>query len=353
VSALITSPNLSTAQVGKLSIESFLKELGPAYEPYTKTFADNGVSLEFLLTLEDKDLEDLGVSRLHRKKIVFALPELKDRLAAEKSAKASVSPPVAAAPIVPPPTKQPDASGFHIADKQAAEKTDPEPENPHLKLMWKGRSFTMYEQTPTGIAKSGVFVFYNPNVGKAGAFFWCPLGKRDEMSDHCLPLKSLTDIYLGKQTDIFRSAMAKEAPEEHCVSMIGKEKTLNLEAQSVDQLKTWVAGIQYALTHSGQRVVLEEKDAVTGAVTPSNGSAPLSAPPANARRISVMAKKPARRGTSCQECQERGQSQAHASRMHFHLVRKSFAPHRASSVRLLPAPAGHCGCFLLVRPRFS
>ena len=64
------------SEVGK-----FLHKLGPAFLTYLKAFELNGVDMNFLQTLQDDDLEELGVTKLHRKKILTELKELRSKSA--------------------------------------------------------------------------------------------------------------------------------------------------------------------------------------------------------------------------------------------------------------------------------
>lgn len=80
------------------------------------------------------------------------------------------------------------------------------------------------------------FLFLNPQEGKAGlcvsasfsvslsltlsvsvclgTLFWCGLGQREQNAARSLPLHTLTDIYTGKQTPVFKSAAAQTCPDE-------------------------------------------------------------------------------------------------------------------------------------------
>ena len=88
--AAAAAPAIPESPIGQ-----FLYKLGPAFLVYLKTFEDNGVNLTFLLTLNDDDLEELGVSKLHRKKMVQEIKETraqsKEHLAAPSSSSASAS----------------------------------------------------------------------------------------------------------------------------------------------------------------------------------------------------------------------------------------------------------------------
>ena len=55
------------------SLEAWLSSLGSAFLPYYPTFLDNGVDLPFLATLSPFDLDELGVTRLHAKRMLQAV----------------------------------------------------------------------------------------------------------------------------------------------------------------------------------------------------------------------------------------------------------------------------------------
>jgi len=126
--------------------------------------------------------------------------------------------------------------------------------------MRTGVVVTCYAFQGSTPVKSNVLLFYNPNIGDAGSLFWCNANTRQEMPSQSIPLRSLTDIYLGKQTDILKTAFANSAPQERCFSLIGKTQSLNMEALSIDDLTAFVDGINYILSSSGKEVVLEKQD---------------------------------------------------------------------------------------------
>jgi class 3 adenylate cyclase len=65
------------------SVSSWLKSLN--LEQYSQFFADNDVDLDVLRILGDKDLQDLGVSFGHRKKLLKAISELNGAEATQRS----------------------------------------------------------------------------------------------------------------------------------------------------------------------------------------------------------------------------------------------------------------------------
>lgn len=90
-------------------VGQFLYKLGPAFLVYNPTFADNGVDLNFLLTLQDDDLEELGVTKLHRKKLLQQMKEMRE--IRDKTKRASIIAPASSASAV---------VGGYLARAQAA-----------------------------------------------------------------------------------------------------------------------------------------------------------------------------------------------------------------------------------------
>jgi hypothetical protein len=72
-------PSSTPEDNGKFQeVKEWLTQLGPAFEAYFSAFRDNGIDMNFLVNLNDDDLEDLGVSvRLHRKKLLMAVDDIR------------------------------------------------------------------------------------------------------------------------------------------------------------------------------------------------------------------------------------------------------------------------------------
>ena len=71
-------PSRTAAKVDR-AMEEWLNGLGAAFAGYYDAFVDNGVDLAFLSTLTVVDLDEVGVTRLHAKRIVGAIKEWKER----------------------------------------------------------------------------------------------------------------------------------------------------------------------------------------------------------------------------------------------------------------------------------
>lgn len=109
-----------------------------------------------------------------------------------------------------------------------------------------------------------VSVFYDPHSGgKFGSIYWCPRGKRRKLPEQCLPVTTLTDIFVGKQQMIWQSAICLGTNEDCCISLLGKNKELHAEAPTVNEIQDWMSGLNHILTHGDAgRVQLVGKENV-------------------------------------------------------------------------------------------
>jgi hypothetical protein len=156
--------------------------------------------------------------------------------------------------------------------------------------MAKGALFQRFRQKksrPDRSVKTQVFVSHSRLVAPegqvenksmaSGALFWYE--KKDaEVEDEgkktkdrsCMPIHSITDIYLGKQnTPIFQTKCASLCPDDCALTIVGmsvskrgKEDsfTLYLEAEHPSVAQEWYEALQYLLKEHG-RELIDEGDA--------------------------------------------------------------------------------------------
>lgn len=149
--------------------------------------------------------------------------------------------------------------------------------HPGVLVMAQGGLFTRYrakKSRPDRSVKTTVFVFHSSLVTKegesgdksgAGALFWYEKrdGKETKKKDrHCIPIHSITDVYCGKQHEIFNGKCASDAEDLFVFSIKGMEKTkdgdqpfiLHLEADSEATVDKWMDGISHLLEEGGRTV---------------------------------------------------------------------------------------------------
>lgn len=152
--------------------------------------------------------------------------------------------------------------------------------HPGVLNMAKGARFTRFRQKksrPDRSVKTEVFVFHSSLVDKksgkpvdtAGALFWyenkagadTEAKKKDR---HIIPIQSISDIYCGKQHEIFNTKCASDAQEERALSIKGMERDkdgnqtefiLHLEAPDEETVDSWMDGIGHLLQQGGREIL--------------------------------------------------------------------------------------------------
>lgn len=194
----------------------------------------------------------------------------------------------------------------------------PKTSHPGVLVMAKGGMFTRFRQKksrPDRSVKTNVFVFHSSLVNQkggsgdktgAGGLFWYEKkgeGAEAKVKDrHCIPIHNISDIYCGKQQEIFNTRCANEAKDECAFSISGKEMKdgklidfiLHLEADSEATVDAWMDGISHLLTEGGRKVQnLETGDA--------NNAGEADAAAKKKKRMSVAPKKAAAKAGAAEE----------------------------------------------------
>jgi hypothetical protein len=74
-------------------------------------------------------------------------------------------------------------------------------ESAAVRAMTQGCELVSYENAASPLRRN-LFFFYQPAVGRYGSIFWCERGERIESPSNCIPLHTVSDIFLGKQTKV-------------------------------------------------------------------------------------------------------------------------------------------------------
>jgi hypothetical protein len=112
--------------------------------------------------------------------------------------------------------------------------------NTDIQFMVRGVKGTSY----TDSTSKPVFLFFEALSVGGGTFYWCEPGERKKSRDRSIPLEKLTDVYHGKQTDVFQSPGARSAEEDRCFSLDGLTGEIHFEADGDSGIvSTWMAGL--------------------------------------------------------------------------------------------------------------
>lgn len=111
---------------------------------------------------------------------------------------------------------------------------------PQKRLVW-------YERDKKEAAKG---------VNPIGCIYWNEVGKKKKKKDKCIPLHTITGLFEQGQTSAFRK-YRKVLPKERmsrCFSIVGRHRTLDLEAKSRELAEAFLIGIHRILAGSGYGV---------------------------------------------------------------------------------------------------
>ena len=92
----------------------------------------------------------------------------------------------------------------------------------------------------------------NSGSGSVPCLYWCPVSSssvRKRVVSQRLLVSSIVKLSVGKETSILRHSVAATAVAEHCLSIIGRALSLNLEATNVQTRVQWQTGLTLLMQH--------------------------------------------------------------------------------------------------------
>jgi len=140
-------------------------------------------------------------------------------------------------------------------------------DSPQAQKLYKGGLFQLYEQARDKPVKRAVFLFFSPSGGPLGSLYWSQPGTRVESPNFWLALHTISDIFIGKHakhSPIWENPVAKGASDKKCFTIVGKRVTLNLEAESKEEVTEWLKGINHIMTTAGKCKLIRNR--IGGAV---------------------------------------------------------------------------------------
>jgi hypothetical protein len=123
-----------------------------------------------------------------------------------------------------------------------------------IKAMRSGSPFTMYQDNDPP-QKIDLWLV-DDQQDPAGCLCWGPVGLREQVAVKSMSIRSIFDLYFGKQAKAFHKS---EAANACCFSLLNSDIVLNLEADSPRTLETWLQGIHHLVVAKAKKAVLHEK----------------------------------------------------------------------------------------------
>lgn len=119
-----------------------------------------------------------------------------------------------------------------------------------MAIMTAGAEFLKYPFGSSG-APQKRFVWYDKNDGPMGTLYWNDPGKKKKKRDKSIPLHSITGLFEQNQTNAFRKHRLGKERMGRCFSVVGRDRTLDLEARSKELVDAFLTGIHRILSASG------------------------------------------------------------------------------------------------------
>ena len=159
-----------------------------------------------------------------------------------------------------------------------------------LEVLVQGAEFVKYN---TANDLQHVFLHYH---APAAAFLYRPSSPHSHShsaypTDGQLPLSTLTDIYLGKQSPLLASPELDHLSDDRTFTLVSSDPTLTLEllAAQPNTVDQWLAGIEALIANNGQAIVSTNDDSTindtSSQPTPSPSTADAVLPVDEALRL--------------------------------------------------------------------
>lgn len=135
-----------------------------------------------------------------------------------------------------------------------------------------GSRFNMYTYDQQHrVTESSIILWYVPapstptNMSSLGSLYWCDSSSpivdlRLTDPTHCLPLRSLTDVFTGRHAKIFDDTPAANTiTDSTCFSLVGTKTELHLASKNESARNAWLSALKEVLTGTDSTVIEEEE----------------------------------------------------------------------------------------------
>jgi Flp pilus assembly protein TadG len=144
----------------------------------------------------------------------------------------------------------------------------------NIRFLREGQQFNLYTQSGSSgdFSIQAVFVYFTEAESSGpGTLNWCDINKRELVPNQSFKLATITRMVAGKETAPFQTPAAAKVPIDRCLSIIGKQATLNLEAPSFETRELWMKSLHQIMLKYGKKA-----HPSTAALTPQSALTPSS-----------------------------------------------------------------------------
>ena len=132
-----------------------------------------------------------------------------------------------------------------------------------LERIEQGFEAKVYKAGTHGAQAEEVFLWYSKQRSDLGYLYWAPSLSRQTNPDNCLDINDVVEIYVGKQTELFKELQFADLNQEFCFTLMlrnGNELNIELRDESA-VVATWIPALAEILTQGGKNVCEEGNDA--------------------------------------------------------------------------------------------
>lgn len=158
------------------------------------------------------------------------------------------------------------SSGKRVDEAKNGKVISPRPGSPLIPVIatpiGDGLDFEQWNLDVTGKVTSQRIVhvwFEHIPAGTIGTLFWSEgAGNRVKVNGQSLPLRDITDVFVGKYVDEFKHSDASDLAQDRCISLRSQRNpnlNLNLVASTAQAQRRWVRGLRRAFSENPETVI--------------------------------------------------------------------------------------------------
>ena len=143
-----------------------------------------------------------------------------------------------------------------VSSRRESTKTSP--------LLLQGRPFVRYQLVDGRLKKKRIYLWLVPTAGPLGTLYWEDMVGSNQkqplqpVAEQSIPVSKISDVYVGKQTELLQHAELATVPTDCCLSIASQAVVLDLAAKYPKDKREWLTAIHSVFVSSGKRVVNEE-----------------------------------------------------------------------------------------------
>lgn len=126
----------------------------------------------------------------------------------------------------------------------------------HKDFMSVGGEFTtwFFNDDHSVLLNAPITLFYERSADRLGSIFWCQPGRRDMVSNQCIPMHKISDVTQGKHVSIKDRPELSNVRRSNMFTLASRNTSIHLEARDESQRAAWIGAIKTVFTSAGKKV---------------------------------------------------------------------------------------------------